>query len=478
MSKRIYLTTTLPYVNAKPHLGFALEIIQADVVARYYRQKGWQVFFNTGTDEHGLKIYQKAIENKISPQKYVDQYAKEFQKLKEALNLSYDNFIRTTDNNHIEAAKEFWLRCLKNGDIYKKKYKIKYCVGCEMEKTDSELVNGRCPLHPDRELEIIEEENYFFRYSKYQEKLLNLYKKNPNFVVPKSRLNEIISFTKNGLKDFSISRLKEKLPWGIPVPGDESQVMYVWFDALVNYISAIGWLNDKKKFNHFWPAIQFAGKDNLRQQSSMWQAMLMSAGLLPSKQIVIHGFITSEGRKMSKTLGNVVNPFDLVKKYGTDAVRYYLLREFSPFEDGDFTIAKFEKRYTSDLAKGLGNLVSRIMKLRQINGGIKIKPSTGKFKKDVKKARKEVDRFLGEYKYNDALDSIWRLISLADHYLEEKKPWRKENREKENKKTISELLYILEEIAEMICPFLPQTSEKIKNYLSGKEEAGVLFPQL
>ena len=214
-------------------------------------------------------------------------------------------------------------------------------------------------------MEIIEEENYFFRYSKYQDKLLDLYKKNPEFVIPESRFNEIKEFTKKGLKDFSISRLKEKLPWGIDVPGDDKHTIFVWFDALVNYISCLGWPDDLKKFNDFWPGIQIAGKDNLRQQSSMWQAMLMSAGLKPSKQIFIHGFITSNGQKMSKSLGNVVDPFELVEKYGTDAVRYFLLREITPTEDGDFTYGKFEARYNSDLASGIGNLVARVITLGQ-----------------------------------------------------------------------------------------------------------------
>ena len=277
-NKKFYITTTLPYVNSDPHIGFALEIIQADVIARYYRMQKYEVFFNTGVDEHGLKIFRKAKENNLDPQAYCDIYAKKFGDLKIALNLSYNNFIRTTDPHHIKAAQEFWLLCDKNGDIYKKNYKIKYCVGCELEKTESELENGKCPIHQNQEIEIIEEENYFFRYSKYQKKLLDFYKKNPNFVIPKSRFNEIREFTKRGLEDFSISRLKEKMPWGVPVPNDDKHIMFVWFDALVSYISALGWPDSFDKFNNFWPVFQVAGKDNPRQQSSKWQAMLMSAG--------------------------------------------------------------------------------------------------------------------------------------------------------------------------------------------------------
>ncbi|HEX7586120.1 MAG TPA: methionine--tRNA ligase, partial [Patescibacteria group bacterium] len=300
MKKTFYITTTLPYVNAEPHIGFALEIIEADVQARFNRQIGNETFFNTGTDEHGLKIYRKAQELGVSPQEYVDQQAKHFLDLKKLLNLSFDNFIRTTDVRHIKAAQEFWCRCEANGDIYKKIYKVKYCVGCELEKSESDLIDGKCPVHPNLELEIIEEENYFFRFSKFQKTLLDLYKNNPDFVIPNFRFNEIKAFVERGLEDFSVSRLKDKMPWGIEVPNDPKHTMYVWFDALVNYVSAIGWPDETKKFNGWWPVVQFAGKDNLRQQSAMWQAMLMSAKIKPSKQIFINGFINVEGRKMSK----------------------------------------------------------------------------------------------------------------------------------------------------------------------------------
>jgi len=361
--KNIYLTTTLPYVNSDPHIGFALEIVQADTIARFKRLQGHDVFFNFGTDEHGLKIYRKALEQGKDPQEYVNEYAAKFDSLKKALNLTYNNFIRTTDKHHIKAAQEFWEKCLENGNIYKDKYAVKYCVGCELEKTESELENDRCPIHPNLELEVINEENYFFRFSKYKDSLLKFYEQNPDFVVPSFRLNEINSFVEEGLQDFSVSRLKSKMPWGIEVPDDPKHVMFVWFDALVNYVSAVGWPDDSEKFKKWWPVIQFAGKDNLRQQSAIWQAMLMSAGLPNSKQIFIHGFITVDGQKISKSLGNVVNPIELVRKYGTDPVRYFLLSKIHPFEDSDFTIEKFEDAHNSDLANGLGNLVARVAKL-------------------------------------------------------------------------------------------------------------------
>lgn len=464
MSK-FYITTTLPYVNSKPHIGFALEIVQADVIARYRRILGDDVFFNTGTDEHGVKIYRKAKEKGMSPQEFCDINANEFEKLKDVLNLSYDNFIRTTDPDHIKAAQEFWRRCYEKGDIYKKNYKIKYCPGCELEKTESELVNGKCSLHPNENLEIIEEENYFFRYSNYQEKLMKLYKENDDFVLPSSRLEEIKEFTKKGLKDFSISRLKEKMPWGVSVPNDEDQVMYVWFDALVNYISCLGWPENSKKFNDFWPGMQVAGKDNLRQQSSMWQAMLMSAGIKPSSQIFIHGFITSENQKMSKSSGNVIDPFELVEKYGTDAVRYFLLREIPPTEDGDFTYEKFESRYNSDLAKGLGNLVSRVTAMAS-NIELESCKINSETEKKIENVEKGYKKALSSFKFNEGLSSIWELISFCDRLIEKERPWEKSE---EKKETIFNLLFSIKKVALMLSPFLPSTSDKVLESLGVRE---------
>ena len=481
MSK-FYITTTLPYVNAPPHIGFALEIIQADIIARYHSSLGDEVFFNTGTDEHGLKVYQKAIQEKKDPQKYCDEYVARFDLLKKKLNLSYNNFIRTTDKHHIKAAQEFWKICEANGDIYKKNYKIKYCVECELEKTESELVDGKCPIHPNREVEIIEEENYFFRFSKYQQPLLDLYDKNPNFIIPKHRQKEIYNFVKKGLKDFSISRLKSKMPWGITVPGDESQVMYVWFDALINYISCLGWPEDKKKFESFWgtknkpKAIQVAGKDNLRQQAAMWQAMLLSAGLPNSKQIFIHGFINLEGRKVSKSAGMVLpNPIELVDKYGIDAVRYYLLREIPAYEDGDFSIQKLEERYNADLANGLGNLTARILTL-VIKNNIKSEEPKKEILKLIEETKKDYTKAIEEFEFNRALESIWKLISFCDGYIEKNKPWGVTDKKK-LEQILSNLLYCISEIADLIAPFLPATSEKIKSQIkSGKLK--ILFPRI
>src|SRR3989344_911548 len=359
--KAFYITTTLPYVNADLHIGHALEFVRADVIARYKKLQGFDVFFNTGTDEHGMKIYEKALSQGKQSQEFVDE---SFLKFKESVKIfgmdeEILHFDRTTDAHHIKSAQEFWKKVNDNGYIYKKNYEAKYCVGCEETKSDSELVNDECPVHPGRPLEIIEEENYFFKYSVFGEKLLKFYEENPNFVIPDFRFNEMKAFVSRGLQDFSISRLKSKMPWGIPVPVDEEHVMYVWFDALTNYISTLGWPENttpsasgisplaggESLFEKYWVngnPTQYCGKDNTRFQSAMWQAMLMAAGVPNSHQIIVNGFITADGGlKMSKTTGNVMDPKEIVKEYGTEALRYFMLREVSSFEDSPFTTERF-----------------------------------------------------------------------------------------------------------------------------------------
>lgn len=458
--KSIYLTTTLPYVNAEPHIGFALELVQVDVVARFNRLMGKEVFLNTGTDEHGVKIYLKALEKKESVQDYVDRYFNSFKILPAKLGVIDDlNFIRTTDQNHILAAQEFWRRCQANGDIYKKKYQAKYCIGCEMEKHDSEIDNGHCFIHPNLELELIAEENYFFRFSNYTEKLLALYQDQPNFVLPTHRQTEISKFVITGLRDFSISRLATKMPWGIPVPDDPDHVMYVWFDALINYISAIGWPNDEGKFKKWWPVIQFAGKDNLRQQAAMWPAMLMSAGLVVPQQILIHGFINSGGQKMSKSLGNVISPFTIIDEYGTDALRYYLLRHVNPFEDSDFTKDKFKEAYNANLANGLGNLVSRIMTLaeRHLPEAPIIPADT--MPADFKKA-------VEAYQFSQACDLVWQQIGDLDERIATTEPFKVIKTDpSKGQELISNLVIDLYTIGRMLNPLLPDTSSAIKDLI-------------
>ncbi|MDB5266857.1 MAG: metG [Parcubacteria group bacterium] len=465
--KSFYITTTLPYVNSDPHIGFAMEIIRADTIARWKKLSGFEVFFNTGTDEHGQKIWQKALEAEKDVQAYVDEYAEKFKDLIPLLGISPDiHFIRTTDEKHVRAAQEFWKRVDAKGDIYKKEYSIKYCVGCELEKTDSEVENGHCILHPHLELEIREEENYFFRFSKYQKLLLDLYAANPEFVIPDFRFNEIKAFVERGLEDFSISRLASKMPWGVLVPGDEAHVMYVWFDALVSYISTLDW-PDAGRFEMFWKEgtpVQYAGKDNLRQQSAMWQAMLMSAGLPQSNTIVINGFINSGGQKMSKSLGNVISPTEAVEKYGVEALRYFVLRELSTFEDSDFTWERMNEAYNSGLANGVGNLTSRIMKLAEtyLEGPVQIKPETDP----------ELGACMEKFEHQKAMNRIWAKIADLDVFIQTEKPW-----ETKDIQTITSLVERLGRIAHDLAPFLPDTSEKIIRAIeAGKLEAG-LFPR-
>lgn len=463
MKNRFYITSTLPYTNSDPHIGFALEIVQTDVIARYYKLMGQEVFFNTGTDEHGLKIYKAANEKGVLPQKFVDVYAEKFKELMKVLDISNTYFVRTTDSHHVKAAQEFWKRCKEKGDIYKKNYKIKYCVGCELEKTDSELVDENCPIHPNLKLEEIEEENYFFRFSNYQKSLLEFYKENSDFVLPDFRFNEIKKFVEGGLKDFSVSRLKSKMPWGVPVPNDDKHSMFVWFDALVGYISALGWPDNLEKFNLFWPGMQTAGKDNLRQQSAIWQAMLMSASLPNSKQILIHGFVNIDGQKISKSLGNIVDPFVLVEKYGVDVVRYFLLREIPSEEDGDFSYKKLEERYNGDLANGLGNLVQRVATLIEtgLDGELIYKKENllsgvPEFSKD------ELGKHIDLFKLHEALGYIWKCIGDANVLVNDRKPWKevKENPE-EFLKTMTTLVKMIHEISWMLLPFIPETADKV-----------------
>lgn len=459
-----YITTTLPYVNSDPHVGFAMEIIRADAVARYKRQRGFDVFFNTGTDEHGQKIYQKASEQGIDAQAYVDGYAAKFKDLVPALNISPDiHFVRTTDEHHVAAAQEFWKRCAAKGDIYKKAYKIKYCVGCELEKTESELNDqGRCVLHPNLEVEIREEENYFFKFSNYQKPLLDLYKKNPTLVVPDFRFNEIKAFVERGLEDFSISRLKSKMPWGVPVPGDEEQVMYVWFDALVNYVSTLGWPEDEATFKKYWQdgePVQYCGKDNLRQQSAMWQAMLISAGLPPTKHIVIDGFITSGGQKMSKSLGNVVNPFDIVKEYGADALRYYVCREISSFEDGDLTMEGFKAAYNANLANGIGNLTSRILKMATSYG---VSVPASELAPQEESAAADARAF-ESFNLKSVTDGIWSAVNMLDLMIQNEQPFKLVKTDPERAKdVVAGLVVGLYDIACRLEPIMPETAQTIQ----------------
>lgn len=480
VKKNFYLTTTIPYVNADPHIGFALEIVQADVLARSWRSDGNEVFFSTGADEHGQKIYEAAKKAGQEPQIYADHYADEFQKLKEALDLSTDTFVRTTNSAHIQAAQEMWLRCEAKGDIYKKAYTGLYCVGCESFKTEKELVDEKCLLHPNLIPEKISEENCFFCFSNYQEKLLE-YLERPDTIVPQWRREEAITFVKGGLDDFSISREKKRLSWGITVPNDDSQVMYVWFDALTNYISTLGWPEDAHgNFKKFWQegtTIQVAGKDQVRFQSLMWQAMLMSADIKTTDTIFYHGFITSGGQKMSKSLGNVINPFDLVKKYGTDATRYMLLRHIHPTEDSDVTWERLDEWYTANLTNGLGNLVARVMQMATTHLQSPVE-MTKETQSDV-----DVAVYTDRFEFNHAMDRIWERIGHDDALIAIKKPFTGIKSDEtsvrdEASLIIKKLVRELNAIAIELEPFMPSTSAQIKEAVLTHKKPENLFPRI
>lgn len=464
MNKPFYITTTLPYVNAEPHIGHAMEFVRADVIARYKKSLGYDVFFNTGTDEHGIKILEGAEKEGMNVQEYVDRNAARFKELYPKLGITDDiHFIRTTDDKHIKAAQEIWKRCFDNGYIYKKEYEAKYCIGCELYKTDSELVNGKCEVHPNRDIEIIKEENYFFAFSKIESKLRELYEKNPALVIPDFRFNEIKAFLDRGLEDFSISRLKSKMSWGVPVPGDDEHVMYVWFDALTSYISTLGW-PEIDGFEKYWEQIgaekrevtQYCGKDNLRQQSAIWQGMLLAAGLPPTTNIIIDGFIISHGQKMSKSIGNVINPFDIIEMfkeltdYPEDVLRFILLHEVPSFEDGDLTVEAIKIAYTAYLANGIGNLTSRIMKMATVNQ-VRGKSLEGRVIREIK-----------NFDINASLKEIMHEVSLIDEYIATNEPFKvvKIDAEK-GKEMIEHCLNSLEIVAEDLAIYLPRTSLKI-----------------
>ncbi|NCN87389.1 MAG: methionine--tRNA ligase [Candidatus Pacebacteria bacterium] len=464
-----YITTTLPYVNAEPHIGFGLEITAADVIARYMRQSDHKVIFNTGTDEHGQKIYEKALENNQTPQEYTDSWAAKFENLKTLLDVDYTHFIRTTDEHHVEAAQKFWEIVDNNGYIYKKMYKVKYCVGCELEKQDSELDDGKCPLHPNKELELREEENYFFKFSAFQEKLTKMYGNNPDFVKPEGKFNEIKAFVNGGLKDFSISRLKEKMPWGVEVPTDPDHVMYVWFDALVNYISTLGWPTEGE-YNDFWPGVQIAGKDNLRQQSAMWQAMLLAANLPPSKQILINGFVSIDGQKMSKSLGNVISPQEMVDRYGTDGTRFLLMFLGPIGSDMDTSWEKLDTAFTAHLSNGIGNLCSRVAKMCEkadLEGN-----------NDKVTISENVAKDLESMNIREALEHILKAIGEADGYLSTEQPWTKSG--DQQKVILDKSVIMIKQIANDLLPFMPKTAQSIIEHFSEDKIVALkpLFPRL
>jgi methionyl-tRNA synthetase len=477
MSQKFYITTAIPYASGDPHVGHFLEFIQADVLARYQRQQGKEVFFLTGTDEHGIKIAENANKANKTPIEFVSEIAKKFQEIADALRVSYSYFIRTTNQEkHWPNVRKLWELLAQNGDIYKGHYQGKYCVGCEKYLVDSDLENGLCPFHqtPPQELD---EDNYFFRLSKYQSELKQLIESNEFRIVPEFRKQEVLSFIDQGLQDISFSRPKEKLGWGIPVPGDDSQVIYVWADALTNYLSGVDFAEAGLTFQRFWPPdIQIVGKDIWRFHALYWPAMLLSAHLPLPKTLFVHGFVTVGGQKISKSLANGISPIEIMQQFSVDAdaIRYFFLREISPIEDGDYTEEKFLARYNGDLANGIGNLLARVNQLGVL-GGSNVALGANVFQETIDKARLDFSQAIEEFRFNDALAVINQLTKAGDGYINEHKPWEllkqpttdnsqpttTNNKQEEFKKIISSLIMLLGHMADLLVPFMPSTSEKI-----------------
>jgi methionyl-tRNA synthetase len=463
MGNKFYVTTAIDYTNDVIHIGHAYQKIVADIFARYHRQRGDDTFFLTGTDEHGGTSEQAAKYAGKSPTDYVNDISLKDKKELDTLNISYDRFIRTTDEDHIKLVVEFYKKVKSQGDIYKGEYKGYYCTGCESAKNLTEIVDGKCPLHPTRELEEIKEENYFFAWSKYQDFLTDLITNNPEFIKPESQRKNMLGFLKEGLTDIAISRPITKVGWGIPVPDDPTQVIYVWFDALINYISGAP---------EYWPAtLHILGKDNVRWHALLWPAMLKSAGFELPKTVYGHGFITLNGEKISKSKGNIIRPSDLVNKYGADPVRYYFAK-FGPWvEDTDISEEKLIEVYNSDLANGLGNLVARTAKLCE-NNNFSLPENKQEFDKAV------VD-YMEALSPQLALDYIWtEKIQKANKYIDENKPW--ELKEEKLKEVLTHLVQEIRSIAFNVKPFLPIATEIIENQFGTEKiiSAEGMFPRI
>jgi len=477
--KNFYVTTAIPYVNGKPHLGHAILHLYADVAARYHRAIGDNVLFSSGTDEHGAKIAEAAEKAGVPVKDFVDGVSREFRDGLKELGISNDRFIRTTDEAHEQRSQIIWKHLEK--DIYKKAYKAMYCVGCEEFKTDTHVkeTNGVCPLH-NRKYDEIEEENYFFALSKYNEQIKKAISIDAFLVTPKSRKHEIMSVINEGLQDISISRPSDKISWGIPVPGDKTQVMYVWFEALLNYVTVLGY-PEHEDFKTYWPAdLQVIGKDILRFHAAIWPGILLGLGLALPKCLYVHGFVTSDGQKMSKTLGNVVDPLEVVKDYSLDAFRYFFLRYGPTISDSDFTWERFETAYNSELANELGNGVQRVVSMvnRYQDGIIGDIPVAGHDMGEYHNA-------INDCRFDIALNEVWDQVRGLNQYIEETKPWEisKQGDTDHLREVLASCAGNILEIAGLLEPFMPSTSFKMIELLGGgiiKQQVGesTLFPKI
>ena len=471
MKKKFYLTTAIAYPNSVPHLGHALEIIQADVAARFYKLLGKNVFFQTGTDEHGLKNWQTAQKEGKEIKEFLDGNVSVFKELYKKLNISYDYFIRTSDKKiHYPGAIKLWKELVKAGDIYKKKYKGLYCAGCEAFKTEKEIENGKCPNHPTREIDVVEEENYFFKLSKYKDEIIKIIKSDKYKIIPKTRKNEILSFLKTA-KDISFSRPKTTLPWGIPVPGDDEQIMYVWCDALSNYITGVGYGTDEKRFKQIWPAdVHIIGKDILRFHAAFWPAMLISAKVELPKQLFVHGFILSKGSKMSKSEGNIIEPFEQIEKYGVEQFRFYILGAMPIDGDGEYSEDIVEERINAELVGNLSNFCYRVLSFTNKNFNSEIKGiDEGKIIEKINKKFEKINQAYEEFDFKKAIEEILAVSALGNKYFQDNEPWKLIKKDKEKAHKICGLcLNIAKNLSILSEPVIPEFSKNLQSQLNKK----------
>ena len=490
-----YITTSIPYVNAQPHIGHALEDVQADVLARYHRLKREDVWFLTGTDENSLKNVRAAEREGIPTQALVDRNAAQFYALRDSLDLSFDDFIRTSvDPRHLAGVHKLWEACARNGDIYQRAYSGLYCVGCEQFYAEDELADGLCPEHLVAP-ELVEEQNYFFRLSRYADRLRELIESDQLRIVPRTRKNEVLGFIRSGLEDFSISRSRVRARgWGIPVPGDAEQVTYVWFDALSNYITALGYADDQAHYQRYWTRnphrAHVIGKNIIRFHAIYWPAMLLSAGVLPPTDIFVHGFVTVDGRKVGKSLGNAIDPLELAERYGADVLRYYLLREIPTAGDGDFSLERLVRAYNADLADQLGNLLSRtVSMISRYYGGVT--PTPGELEEADQRLVEageqlypRLDAALEQFALDVALGAIWDLVAVANKYVVEVQPWALAKRradpaiERRLATTLYNLVETLRLVAHALTAFLPATAEAIGRQLGIALDTGDALREL
>lgn len=471
----MYIATSIPYVNADPHIGFALELVYADMYARMKRAHGDVVLFSIGTDEHGLKIAQVAQKKGMTPQEHVDAQSQRFRELADRLDISHDVYVRTTDERHIRVAQQIWGVLYDRGYIEKRKYEGLYCVGCEAFKTEKDLINGTCPDHPHNVIEHVAEENYFFTLSTLQSSIEAYFDRHPDFVVPTYRFTEMKEFVKRGLEDISITREAQHIQWGIPVPNDDTQLMYVWFEALMNYLTVAGY--GTQDFSMHWPADTiFVGKDINRFHSILFLGMLIALGESAPRHIAVHGHITVNGQKMSKSIGNVVDPFELIEKYGVDVVRYFLLSQIAMENDGDYSEDRLREIYTAHLANGLGNVCSRVTNMieKYCDGVVRSEHLTV--------PRIPVERYTTHYAWSAYIQEVWAYIAEINTEIEQLQPWKSiESDTEATCQALERWYHGLVDIAQLLGPVMPQTSELIATALADQSHVvkmSPLFPRL